>query len=1693
MADTRRQSGLWAANPSTGTYEQQAQPYQYYQPPSRTSSDKKQRQSYSERAGDSADAETYRPSQPSGVQRTESRKVREAGTEQGQYGGSKIRNEARPLRLDPNAVPQNLRNKPRSPDLVSPAVQGQRSQRQASTSSHAAELLRRGSVPDRSPLQKLEMEFSSKNEKRARIEEAERRISVKGGKGAGRVVSDSAATARRPNEGVRRDEKPVRASAEVEREREWESYHGSRKFQRATDALKRGAEPDSQQRDKTVATRPANDDSTPTGNDKLGRSGSKYRHRARDAGFAGAAAAMAGAGGTAEMSAADRGRIAYERSRSNRAPNAEQAMSPLATVRSGDNTANAGLDRTQSKRLQKRDKPADVEWYDQSSGAPQQRQVYQQNRGRDNEERETGRDARENLQGEHVGVVSGPKKAGKYQEEDPIPPTSVATAKGVPVPYQIPPQTAAGQRAREQVGFGAGQVQEPMQEKHHHGLGGVFHHHDAPRAYQADANELEEWRNAGVARMRVEDLEDGSEVQASNSGTIDPNSPWWEREKSQGRRPTSSSGTTRTAGPQQTDGPYEEDAKYFSPPLYLKSGPLLRYTGIRRESAAPSRFEAHSSTTKEIWRGSIMIVTDDRQSDYSTVPTLRLFAQGMDLHTPPPQHLLTSGQELPPEYEDPVAGQVKLSRTGRPLYVRHVHEIDGEIDLSREENPQGLFAATRTPMLGPQSSMGGDGRESRHITFQDKSRVKPNRAEKEGRYREVRAHRLHVQNSYTFWRFNVEIELGTRQHRIAYRINRGPAVGFWVPARGETMNIMFHSCNGFSLAVDPDLFSGPDPLWRDVLNRHQQRPFHVMLGGGDQIYNDAVMRDTELFREWLGIKNPEHKHSAPFTIEMQAELEAFYLERYCVWFSQGLFGMANAQIPMVNLWDDHDIIDGFGSYPHKFMAAPVFAGVGAVAWKFYMLFQHQSVGAETQREEPSWLLGASPGPYINQLSRSVYLSLGAKVGFLGLDCRTERMRDEILSQDTYDLVFNRLRHELRQGGEAIRHLIVLLGVPIAYPRLNFLENILTSRMMDPIKALGRTGVLGGFVNKFDGGVEILDDLDDHWTAKHHKSERNWFISELQEIAREFEVRITILGGDVHLGAVGQFYSGKQAGLRKDRDWRYMPNIISSAIVNTPPPGMMADVLNKRNRVHKLEKEGWTEESMIPLFECDVDGSKRNNRCLLPRRNFCVIREFVPGHTPPESRADGGEGGDGGGQGLTSPRMFPPGSMKRTMSLTSGPGRLIRRLSGSSRSQKGPYGVQEQGDESVARPSMQRSSSLGGTGRDSYFPSNSAAEGEASANQRPINRFLRRPTGLNIKEARKAAARGGGAEEGDDEVGMIDLEGGLDISLCMEVDQRNPGGETVGYRLLVPALWCEDQGEERGVQYQQDPAQGDVYGGGEVIGEGEEQRAVEKPKREGLFRRLTGRGKRGRRIGEDGRSRTPSLSPPPSRGGAPMMFAQAQQQQVPTRQSMQRDGYDGARAPLSNEAQAYHNGDNFTSPPANSAWPIRQQTGQGGNRNGNGNEGTYLDYSPQAVSQPRQPASSTQRQYQHPAPTRKAAPDLPAPTNQKGLGARAWANNDYDDDYTEDSLTPSDEYPNSNARNPGPGAGTAAQRPSQPRRASKAERFLGIGDEDGPWGRGGGGANSGGGRQEEYEDFGEGEGELGEGERRGKGRGWKIWK
>jgi hypothetical protein len=64
--------------------------------------------------------------------------------------------------------------------------------------------------------------------------------------------------------------------------------------------------------------------------------------------------------------------------------------------------------------------------------------------------------------------------------------------------------------------------------------------------------------------------------------------------------------------------------------------------------------------------------------------------------------------------------------------------------------------------------------------------------------------------------------------------------------------------------------------------------------------------------------------------------------------------------------------------------------------------------------------------------------------------------------------------------------------------------------MDPIKAMGKAPIFGNLISQLDGGIEVLDDINDYWTAKNHKLERKHLLEDLQDLAALKSIRITIL-------------------------------------------------------------------------------------------------------------------------------------------------------------------------------------------------------------------------------------------------------------------------------------------------------------------------------------------------------------------------------------------------------------------------------------------------------------------------------------------------------------------------------------------------------------------------------------------------------
>ncbi|KAA1471319.1 hypothetical protein DENSPDRAFT_837285 [Dentipellis sp. KUC8613] len=600
----------------------------------------------------------------------------------------------------------------------------------------------------------------------------------------------------------------------------------------------------------------------------------------------------------------------------------------------------------------------------------------------------------------------------------------------------------------------------------------------------------------------------------------------------------------------------------MNPPLQFMCGPLLRYDTVDKEG---------------VWNGAALIVTADAGSTYDPHPML---SYHWDPDRPVPFKKTHSGGnpksfDLGPHPADPMAA----------LYSNNFPQSNGS------PNPSAATQKREVPGQEIWVYAGNGG-------------------------------------TFTFWRFMIQIPLSRHEMKVRYTVNNGQELEFVVPGRGQTMRLAAYSCNGFSAGVNADDFrspgfaSGYDPVWCDLLAKHAEQPYHALVGGGDQLYCDGLTREPEL-QEWVNHPNPEEKKTFALTQEILSAIDRFYFNHYCSVFRSGAFSRANSSIPMMNmavfLLDnmlgsaDTRQIDGFGSYPDDLQKAPIFRTIGSRGYFFFLLFQcfindeldgiADSPGAHACK---SLIIGVQ-GPYVPFPSHSFLSYLGPTSWMLMLDCRAERKLEQVCSPEEYRRVFQRL-HNLPLNTE---HLIVQLGIPIAYPRMVFLETMLGSKL-NPLVHLGRAGSMGlkGFVNKFNADAELLDDLNDHWTSKHHKSERNWFIEQLQLFAQHRRLRVTFLSGDVHCCSVGvlkTLTTKKARDIPASVDHRYMINIVTSAIVNTPPPGgVLKMVSTLATKTHRTMHYAETDETMMPIFDKEPDGGAAKSKYIMGRRNWCSI-------------------------------------------------------------------------------------------------------------------------------------------------------------------------------------------------------------------------------------------------------------------------------------------------------------------------------------------------------------------------------------------------------------------------------------------------------------------------------------------------------
>ncbi|MDD4905234.1 MAG: alkaline phosphatase D family protein [Methylobacter tundripaludum] len=369
-----------------------------------------------------------------------------------------------------------------------------------------------------------------------------------------------------------------------------------------------------------------------------------------------------------------------------------------------------------------------------------------------------------------------------------------------------------------------------------------------------------------------------------------------------------------------------------------------------------------------------------------------------------------------------------------------------------------------------------------------------------------------------FWRAQKKISPQAASRTISYQISansinledpfKRKSWSFYVPGLQESPKLAYATCNGFSSVKLARDTNDPYKLWTTLSHEHATAPFSLLLMGGDQVYADSLWesKQTPTLYNWSH-KSREDQIKTKLTKTLSKELDAFYGQLYIyAWATDSNMALMLASIPSVMMWDDHDIFDGWGSYPDELLNCDVYQEIFKTARKYFELFQIRSLNNNT-------LLNKTGDHY----------ALGLRFGdyaILAVDTRTDRTMTQIMSDKQWIDVKDWLDISKNSG---VKQFLSLVSLPLAYRNFSTIDLALQGSPWHE---------------------ELEDDTHDHWTVKSHQGERMKLIRHFLDFTHKHTCKSVVLSGDIHIGSLGLICD---ITLSVE-----MTQVVSSAIVHPMP-------------------------------------------------------------------------------------------------------------------------------------------------------------------------------------------------------------------------------------------------------------------------------------------------------------------------------------------------------------------------------------------------------------------------------------------------------------------------------------------------------------------------------------------------------------
>jgi hypothetical protein len=319
----------------------------------------------------------------------------------------------------------------------------------------------------------------------------------------------------------------------------------------------------------------------------------------------------------------------------------------------------------------------------------------------------------------------------------------------------------------------------------------------------------------------------------------------------------------------------------------------------------------------------------------------------------------------------------------------------------------------------------------------------------------------------------------------------------------NSLNILYASCNQYY----------KKNVWDQILAQHNSSPYHLAIFGGDQVYEQNNLYPDgpfalEPFDFWLDLHLVpiETRYSEEFTKEMKDSIDEFYFNTYVdKFFNSPEYMDVLPNIPIINMWDDHEIFDGYGSYPNEIHNSPVVQGIFLSAKKHFCMFQMHS---------NEYLLYETDDKRFVEKNLTTFYELD-NILLINVDTRSNRNINQMLNEKTYMDIFDKIKTT------SATKIFLNISCPVISYNSRKIEKILTNDRYDTNKpsSLKNLPIFKKYYNMF-GIPDFNDDIFDQWSHQNHKLERDYFVTKLFEILDTKPLEIFIFCGDIHVGGIG---------------------------------------------------------------------------------------------------------------------------------------------------------------------------------------------------------------------------------------------------------------------------------------------------------------------------------------------------------------------------------------------------------------------------------------------------------------------------------------------------------------------------------------------------------------------------------------------